>query len=153
LGHKTIQLLTCYLFQPGYRFALLAKSLIKKFDAKESEAEVLCVAIAVQSYVEPLLSTMECLHEAESMAISVGDFYWACILTNFYVSDGLWAGVNLSQLNVRLSDTIAFMHRHNHKPLLPIMSIGQGTFNVLLGNEALSLTSDTPLPKTALMVL
>lgn len=124
----------------GHRFIVLSKSLLGKFDVNETSGELIAVVAEVQAYFEPLLAANELRVQGEAVAISEGNMFWACLCRLQYCADSLWAGTHLSTLQEKVSTSLTFIQRNEHKIIWGLMLILERTVNILLGKETAKIS-------------
>ena len=78
-----------------HRFARLAKLLMNKLEKSDNSGDVITLGTEVQCYMEPMQAAYEQQINAESAALSKGDFHSACLARLQHSINLLWSGAHL----------------------------------------------------------
>ncbi|MBF0337432.1 MAG: response regulator, partial [Nitrospirae bacterium] len=101
-------------FDSGYRFALLAKQMIERFNDKTIKPIVFNVWYAfIQNHKEHLRQSVAGLQEVHSLAMAVGNFEFAAIPIHFLCCHSLFLGKNLIELRDEMAHHIDVMRKIN----------------------------------------
>ncbi|KAL3794413.1 hypothetical protein HJC23_012950 [Cyclotella cryptica] len=132
----------------GYRFTVLAKTLLDKLESQEVAGEVLGVTTEMLCFIEPLQASNELRSQGENAAMASGDFHFACISRLKYCSTLFWSGRSLSDAKDALSRASRFMKEHGHKTCLVFLIPIERTILTLMGaNKETHISSDNRNPR------
>ncbi|MBF0607328.1 MAG: AAA family ATPase [Magnetococcales bacterium] len=99
-------------FDSGYRFALLAKQMIERFNDKTIKPIVFNVWYAfIQNHKEHLNRSVTGLLEVHSLAMAVGNFEFAAIPIHFLCCHSLFLGKPLTELRDEMAHHIDVMRK------------------------------------------
>jgi len=106
--------------EEGYRYVKLAKKLVSQFDAKEVAGEVIAISTQAIGYIEPMQSAIEFHVLGHKSALEAGDIGFASMNCSLYISNLLWSGLNLNQVQKEFDKAHSFMEQHSTWSLLVI---------------------------------
>lgn len=119
----------------GYRFAMLAMSLLQRPESKEVAGEVIFVVSRVKCYVEPLQALNEFQTQGQNAAISAGDVHMACTNRFYCCLNLLWSGAKLADVEEEILMTFQFAKKLAYKTNASFILSVQQTVLTLMGRE------------------
>lgn len=119
----------------GYRFAMLAMSLLQRHESKEVAGEVIFAVSRVKCYVEPLRALNEFQTQGENAAISAGDVHMACTNRFYSCLNLLWSGAKLPDVEEEILKTVQFAKKLSYTTNAGFILSVQQTVLALMGKE------------------
>ncbi|PRD43112.1 histidine kinase [Phyllobacterium phragmitis] len=121
-------------YEEGYRFAMLARALVKRHRLVANEAMTLWALEIVSLWTRPVSDAVEAIRAAFRTGVEAGDLPMACYACNHLITDLLLRGDRLDDVWAESESGLAFARRARFRDVVDVLT-GQQRFMLAMRGQ------------------